>query len=89
MSLRARAQSHPVERRFDLDGAGQCAAERHTFDGTCIGCAGVANVEILVFTSSSYRQSFCFLVRKQDLTARWRFWSELGAGTCAWLPEAD
>ena len=29
----------------------------------------LANVEILVFTSSSYRQSFCFLVRKQDLTA--------------------
>jgi aspartate kinase len=29
----------------------------------------LANVEILVFTSSSYRQSFCFLIRKQDLTA--------------------
>jgi len=28
----------------------------------------LANVEILVFTSSSYRQSFCFLIRKQDLT---------------------
>jgi aspartokinase len=25
------------------------------------------NVEVLVFTSSSYRQSFCFLVRKQDV----------------------
>lgn len=29
----------------------------------------LANVEILVFTSSSYRQTFCFLIRKQDLTA--------------------
>jgi aspartate kinase len=29
----------------------------------------LANVEILVFTSSSYRQSFCFLIRKPDLTA--------------------
>lgn len=29
----------------------------------------LANVEILVFTSSSYRQSFCFLIRKQDLNA--------------------
>lgn len=29
----------------------------------------LANVEILVFTSSSYRQSFCFLIRKQDLAA--------------------
>ena len=29
----------------------------------------LANVEILVFTSSSYRQSFCFLIRKLDLTA--------------------
>lgn len=27
----------------------------------------LANVEILVFTSSSYRQSFCFLIRKQDI----------------------
>ena len=27
----------------------------------------LANVEILVFTSSSYRQSFCFLIRKHDL----------------------
>jgi aspartate kinase len=27
----------------------------------------MANVEILVFTSSSYRQSFCLLVRKSDL----------------------
>jgi aspartate kinase len=26
----------------------------------------LANVEILVFTSSSYRQTFCFLIRKQD-----------------------
>ena len=26
----------------------------------------LANVEILVFSSSSYRQSFCFLIRKQD-----------------------
>ncbi|HEY7307035.1 MAG TPA: aspartate kinase [Bryobacteraceae bacterium] len=29
----------------------------------------LANVEILVFTSSSYRQTFCFLIRKQDVTA--------------------
>ncbi|HZQ54761.1 MAG TPA: aspartate kinase [Bryobacteraceae bacterium] len=29
----------------------------------------LANVEILVFTSSSYRQSFCFLIRRQDVTA--------------------
>lgn len=29
----------------------------------------LANVEILVFTSSSYRQTFCFLVRKPDVTA--------------------
>ncbi len=27
------------------------------------------NVEVLVFTSSSYRQSFCFLVRKHDVPA--------------------
>ena len=27
----------------------------------------LANVEILVFSSSSYRQSFCFLIRKHDL----------------------
>ena len=29
----------------------------------------LANVEILVFTSSSYRQSFCFLIRRQDVAA--------------------
>jgi aspartate kinase len=29
----------------------------------------LANVEILVFTSSSYRQSFCFLIRKHDVNA--------------------
>jgi bifunctional aspartokinase / homoserine dehydrogenase 1 len=29
----------------------------------------LANVEILVFTSSSYRQSFCLLVRKHDVEA--------------------
>lgn len=29
----------------------------------------LANVEILVFTSSSYRQSFCFLIRTQDVEA--------------------
>lgn len=28
----------------------------------------LANVEILVLTSSSYRQTFCFLIRKQDVT---------------------
>jgi aspartokinase/homoserine dehydrogenase 1 len=29
----------------------------------------LANVEILVFSSSSYRQTFCFLIRKADVTA--------------------
>ena len=29
----------------------------------------LANVEILVFSSSSYRQTFCFLIRKHDVTA--------------------
>ncbi len=29
----------------------------------------LANVEILVFTSSSYRQSFCFLIRRHDVDA--------------------
>jgi bifunctional aspartokinase / homoserine dehydrogenase 1 len=29
----------------------------------------LGNVEVLVFTSSSYRQSFCFLVRKQEVPA--------------------
>lgn len=29
----------------------------------------IANVEVLVFSSSSYRQSFCFLIRKSDLAA--------------------
>lgn len=29
----------------------------------------LANVEILVFSSSSYRQSFCFLIRKPDVDA--------------------
>ena len=29
----------------------------------------LANVEILVFTSSSYRQTFCFLIRKHDVDA--------------------
>lgn len=29
----------------------------------------LANVEILVFTSSSYRQTFCFLIRKPDVEA--------------------
>jgi aspartate kinase len=29
----------------------------------------LANVEILIFTSSSYRQSFCFLIRKPDVDA--------------------
>src|SRR5579875_2216758 len=28
----------------------------------------LANIEVLVFSSSSYRQSFCFLIRKDDLT---------------------
>ncbi len=29
----------------------------------------LANVEILVFTSSSYRQTFCFLIRRHDIDA--------------------
>jgi aspartate kinase len=29
----------------------------------------LANVEILVLTSSSYRQTFCFLIRKHDVTS--------------------
>jgi aspartate kinase len=29
----------------------------------------LANVEILVFSSSSYRQNFCFLIRKRDIDA--------------------
>ncbi len=29
----------------------------------------LANVEVLVFSSSSYRQSFCFLIRKHDLNS--------------------
>lgn len=29
----------------------------------------LANVEILVFSSSSYRQTFCFLIRKHDVAA--------------------
>jgi len=29
----------------------------------------LANVEILVLTSSSYRQTFCFLIRKQDVAS--------------------
>src|SRR5579875_2800181 len=29
----------------------------------------LANVEILIFSSSSYRQSFCFLIRKHDIDA--------------------
>lgn len=29
----------------------------------------LANVEVLVFTSSSYRQTFCFLIRKDEVTA--------------------
>ncbi len=29
----------------------------------------LANVEILVFSSSSYRQNFCFLIRKHDIDA--------------------
>jgi bifunctional aspartokinase / homoserine dehydrogenase 1 len=37
--------------------------------GRALDALALANVEILVFTSSSYRQSFCFLIRKQDLTA--------------------
>lgn len=28
----------------------------------------LANVEVLVFTSSSYRQTFCFLIRKDEVT---------------------
>ncbi len=29
----------------------------------------LANVEVLIFTSSSYRQSFCILIRKSDVTS--------------------
>lgn len=28
----------------------------------------LANIEVLVFTSSSYRQTFCFLIRKEEVT---------------------
>ena len=34
-----------------------------------VDALALANVEILVLSSSSYRQNFCFLIRKQDLTA--------------------
>ena len=34
-----------------------------------LDCLARANVEILAFTSSSYRQSFCFLVRQAELEA--------------------
>ncbi len=42
-----------------------------------------ANVEVLVFSSSSYRQSFCFLVRTEELekrTQRARVRARPGAG---------
>jgi aspartokinase len=34
-----------------------------------------ANVEVLLLSSSSYRQNFCFLVREEELEARWRRWN--------------
>ena len=36
-----------------------------------------ANVEVLALTSSSFRQSFCFLVRKEELELRCRDWKPL------------
>src|SRR5262249_1614958 len=43
-----------------------------TFSGTrlmarTLDALALANVEILVFSSSSYRQSFCILIRKPDV----------------------
>lgn len=37
--------------------------------GRALDGLGRANVELLAFSSSSYRQSFCFLVRSQELPA--------------------
>ncbi|MGH6679150.1 MAG: ACT domain-containing protein, partial [Bradyrhizobium sp.] len=39
------------------------------FMARTLDALAIANVEILVFSSSSYRQSFCFLIRKDDLAA--------------------
>ena len=78
------------ERRADFDRAGQRGGERHAADGARARCAGRANVEVLAITSSSYRQSFCFLVRKEELGGGDEIaGSGPGAGTDARLSEAD
>ena len=46
--------------------------------GRVLEALGRANAEVLAFTSSSYRQSFCFLIRKDEVdTALERLKSEL------------
>jgi aspartokinase/homoserine dehydrogenase 1 len=37
--------------------------------GRVLESLGRANIEVLAFTSSSYRQSFCFLIRKDEVDA--------------------
>jgi len=50
----------------------------------------VSNVEVLVITSSSYRQNFCFLVRQSELgRALEQLEATFGARTCSRVYEAD
>ena len=46
-----------------------------------------ANAEVLTFSSSSYRQSFCFLIRREELDSVMETLEGAGAGTGARLSE--
>ena len=60
---RARRHVHG-ERGAGIHGAGQRRSQRDQVMARALDALAHANVEILAITSSSYRQSFCFLVRQ-------------------------
>ncbi len=55
------------QRGADIDGTRQRATERARSDGPRARRARPREVEVLTLTSSSYRQSFCFLIRQDEL----------------------
>ena len=57
------------ERRAGFRGCREGRGERHGHHGRALDALAGAGSEVLAFSSSSYRQNFCFLIRKEELEA--------------------
>ena len=57
------------ERRAGIVDAAKAAVNGTAIMGRALDALAGADSEVLAFSSSSYRQNFCFLIRKEELAA--------------------